>query len=159
MCQTPIGEHKFKNIEKNDPANLEFHVILAVGLRGNIQERLCVNYKFKPQNYITMEEYAAIYPEVSYMAQHEFPKQPRIDWLRKNCLSRFDIDVKDFKKIEQFRQNLRVTAIVTWDWISLEGLTLQVFSDLAASRDGRAFGDRRRTRRDPETGEVIPIDP
>jgi len=113
----------------------------------------------KPQNYITLEEFAAVYPEISYFVRHEFPNKERIAWLRNTCFERYGVDATDNAKIDQFRRNLKVSAIVTYTWVSQEGLATQVFSDLIASRDGRVVGDRRRTEVNPETGEATPIDP
>lgn len=159
MCHTPVREYEFKNLDKCDPANLDFTVVLGAGQRGHISEHLLKNYNIKPNHYITLEEYAAIFPEITYFVRYEFQNKSRLDWLKQNCLSRFNIDVNDLEKIEKFRKNLKVTAIVTWDFVSQEGLANQIFSDIVASRDGRAIGERRRTQVDDATGEVTCIDP
>lgn len=92
MAHTPIGEYKFKNLDKNDEKNADFTVVLAAGTRGSMQELLCKNYKINPRNYITLEEYAALFPEITYFVQHEFPNKKRLEWLTANCLTRFGID-------------------------------------------------------------------
>ena len=72
MCHTPVSEYEFKNLDKNDPDNLDFTVLLSAGQRGHTSEHLRKNYKFKPQSYLTLEEYAVLFPEITYFVRYEF---------------------------------------------------------------------------------------
>jgi ribonucleotide monophosphatase NagD (HAD superfamily) len=74
-------------------------------------------------------------------------------------LTRLGVDGEDKDKFEEFRRSLKISACMVWCNITQEGLTHQVFCDLLSSRDGCVLGPKRRTERNPDTGEVKAIDP
>lgn len=74
-------------------------------------------------------------------------------------MTRFNIDKKDKKSVETFKNKLKVTAIVVWPHISDEKTALQIFSALISSTDGRIFGPRRRLRKSALSDTYFTVEP
>jgi len=103
MCHTPFGDPEFQ--EKYNEK-----IILVACLRGAMIE-LAENYQFK--KYITLDEFSAIYPEISYFVGYEYTEQ-ELAKSKKRVLQRFGVSEEN---LEDFRMNLKIGVIVIMCWI------------------------------------------
>ena len=70
LCHTPLGEDQLVDIYNHHEGYM-----LAMGPLVT-QKPLAENYGFK--RYVTTEEFAAIFPEVSYYVRFEYPNPARL---------------------------------------------------------------------------------
>lgn len=62
LCHTPLGEPQIVDRYKDD-------IVLVAGVRGT-QTQLAENYKL--HRYVSLEEYAALQPWISYFTKFDF---------------------------------------------------------------------------------------
>lgn len=70
-----------------------------------------------------MDEFSALYPEISYFIQAEYTAE----MLKNNksaVLRRNGINEESAEDVDSFRQNLNIGAIFVWCWITAEALSI-----------------------------------
>jgi len=97
--------------------------------------------KYGYEKAIHVDELAAVYPNAVPMD---------IPILQKDRLEMFhkDLETRFKKSVEELRSELRFAAIFIMHGVVYSDLTIQLFSDILASKDGHILGERR-TQGDP----------
>lgn len=99
--------------------------------------------KYGYEKAIHVDELAAVYPMAVPM---DIPvlKKDRIEMFRQDLITRFN------KSIEELKEDLYFAAIFIMQGTIYSDLTIQLFSDILASKDGHILGERRKLG-DPQT--------
>lgn len=107
--------------------------------------------KYGYKKAIHVDELAAVYPNAVPMD---------IPILQKDRLQAFhkDLETRFKKSIEELRSELRFSAIFIMHGVVYSDLTIQLFSDILASKDGHILGERR-TKGDPQLVKLYSTNP
>ena len=107
-----------------------------------------------------MDELAAVYPNAVPMDIPMYCSLANANSLKTDRLNAFrtDLETRFKKSIEELKEELYFSAIFIMQGVVYSDLTIQLFSDILASKNGHILGDRRK-QGDPQVVDLYSTNP